>query len=997
MEFRNISIFYRLLFWFIGISVVIAVVSGVIYYSFSTTIIRESMEKQLNNILQSSVSYFDRGYTDHIEGDLKLLEAMPILDNMLTAGRDSMYMYKSDVEKLFLDISRYHSDIYLSLSFIDHKGVEKIKVEGNKRIKKYGTIHQYAHGDVCDRHISLLYERLKRGNPGDIMFEGPFFEKDRYVFVVAVNKREPEIGGFGGMILFHVDLSGYLTYISEVSIFGRNLIWLLDKNNNIIFSPSNSIFSPALVQSFLEGRKTEESEGRKTEESERFLKDETFIGSAAQSLLKVLIYIPPDVFSSQMKSAVRLTFLVTSLMILIAALIAYIISKQLTTPITTLVNASLSIGKGDFNVKVPVLSGGEMGLLSKTFNSMTDNLQKTTVSRDYMDNIIRSIIDTLIVINEKGKIKTVNEATNKLLGYRGDELIDKPLDLVLASEDLFDLREGEFCKIIAKGNIDNEEKVYLSKTGRKIPVLFSASGIIDARGDVLGIVCIARDISELKQAAETLRESEERARAITETASESIILMDNNGCISYWNPASEKIFGYTSQEIIGKYLHSLIVPQRYYGLYKKGFENFKQTGQGEVVGKLMELSAVRKNGAEFPIELSVSAIYLKGTWHAIGMVRDVTELKQARVERIKAEEVSQIIEVMEDGVGIATPELSLKDVNISWTGIFGYDEKSEVVGKSIADFIVKEERDKFIERVGNIFEERRSSRPYNYRSVNKEGKEFPTQISISVRKNDRGAPEEIVCVLRDISVIKEMEEEARVKEINMLAISKLATLGEVATGIAHEINQPLAYISGFIQNLEIAFDENSVNPEKVKEKLKRAYKQAGRITDIIQHLRTFGRKDQIGAAKDEIGIEDILDNTLLIMGERIRLNNINLIRKIEEGLPVLTVNANQLEQVFINLFQNSIDALKEIKAAEIKVTIYSDNGMVITEFIDNGEGMKKEVANKIFEPFYTTKEVGKGTGLGLSIVYGIIKEHNGTIHCESELNRGTSFTIKIPI
>ncbi len=241
------------------------------------------------------------------------------------------------------------------------------------------------------------------------------------------------------------------------------------------------------------------------------------------------------------------------------------------------------------------------------------------------------------------------------------------------------------------------------------------------------------------------------------------------------------------------------------------------------------------------------------------------------------------------------------------------------------------------------------------------------------------------------------EEESRLNEIQMLAVSKLATLGEVATGIAHEINQPLAYISGFIQNLEIAFEKNNIDPDKIKKNLKTAYRQVVRITDIIQHLRTFGRKDQEEKQKEITNMVKVLDNTLLIMGERIRLSNIDLKKIIEPDLPAIKGSSNQLEQVFINLFQNSVDALSSAKEAEIRIKMYSDKNMLITEFADNGEGIDKEIQKKIFEPFYTTKEVGKGTGLGLSIVYGIIQEHNGSVACESEINKGTTFIIKIPI
>jgi signal transduction histidine kinase len=176
-----------------------------------------------------------------------------------------------------------------------------------------------------------------------------------------------------------------------------------------------------------------------------------------------------------------------------------------------------------------------------------------------------------------------------------------------------------------------------------------------------------------------------------------------------------------------------------------------------------------------------------------------------------------------------------------------------------------------------------------------------------------------------------------------------------------------------------------------------AYKQVGRIVDIIQHLRTFGRRDDLELTP--VIIETVLYNTMLLMGERIRLKNIKLQRVVESELPCVLGSANQLEQVFINLLQNAMDAFpKSASGATIKVNVSlsEDRKWVVTRISDNASGIDAENLDKIFEPFFTTKEVGKGTGLGLSIVYGIISEHNGTITCESVKNKGTVFTIKIP-
>lgn len=256
----------------------------------------------------------------------------------------------------------------------------------------------------------------------------------------------------------------------------------------------------------------------------------------------------------------------------------------------------------------------------------------------------------------------------------------------------------------------------------------------------------------------------------------------------------------------------------------------------------------------------------------------------------------------------------------------------------------------------------------------------------------------VVLVFRDITERKQLEEERQNMRLKMMQRSKLASLGEIATGIAHEINQPLTYINSFIYRLQRKLEEDTIDKDVVKDEAETSRGQIYRITNIINHLRTFGRADDM--EKRQVSIETILNNTLLLMGEQMRFKNIKMKKDIKPDLPMISGSPTQLEQVFINLFQNAIDAFPEKpKNAEIRVgiSLFKDKGSIVIEVADNGMGIEKENIDKIFEPFFTTKEVGKGTGLGLSIVYGIIREHNGTISCESEVGKGSAFTVMLPV
>lgn len=241
----------------------------------------------------------------------------------------------------------------------------------------------------------------------------------------------------------------------------------------------------------------------------------------------------------------------------------------------------------------------------------------------------------------------------------------------------------------------------------------------------------------------------------------------------------------------------------------------------------------------------------------------------------------------------------------------------------------------------------------------------------------------------------------RAMEVKMLAASKLATIGEVATGVAHELNQPLTYISTFTQNLEMSLQEDTLNLERIKRRIGTVNEQFQRIDDIIRHLQTFGRKDEmVGESRaSPLQVADVIGKTQLFLGERIRMRNITLEERFEAQCPPILGHVNRLEQVFINFFQNAIHALADTADARIIVSVghLSEEGNVQVQFSDNGAGMEPAVREKIFEPFFTTKGVGEGTGLGLSIVHGIVQEHGGTIVCTSEPGQGTTFTLLFPV
>ncbi|MGR3178957.1 MAG: PAS domain S-box protein [Candidatus Anammoxibacter sp.] len=709
------------------------------------------------------------------------------------------------------------------------------------------------------------------------------------------------------------------------------------------------------------------------------------------------------------KKSEGFTLIIFAIAIILLTVLSLVISRSISIPIKKLVRIIQNVSSDKFDVEINVdqeKSRDEIGQLADSFNMMTDKLMvsrdELINAKDYIGNIIKTMADTLIVVSPDAAIKTVNQAALNLLGYREDELIGKPVGMIFVKEE----KEEELLKssgiedLIKKGFISGVEKTLLSKDGIKIPVLFSGSVMHDEQGNVQGIVCVAQDITEHKQAQQALQESEIKFRSLTQAAGDAIISTDNRARIISWNNGAQTIFGYKEEEVLGKQI-KVLIPERFRDAHEKGFKRINLTGKSDIIGKTVELQGLRKDGREFPAELSVATWVIMKRRYFSCIVRNITKRKE--LEQALASEKEQLAVTLQsigDGVVATDNKGNVVMVNKAAQELTGWTQE-EASGKPLSEVfhIVNEKTMKVIETpVEKVLETGLIV-------------EIADDTVLIARDGtmriiaDRAAPildkeDNIigaVLVFRNVTQSKRQEEERQDMQLKMMQSSKLASLGGVVTGVAHEINQPLTYISTFLQNIRIDIEDKiKIDETKLDKRAKTAYNEVKRINNIIQHLRTFGRQDDIEMCP--ISIETVFNNTLLLMGERIRLRNINLIKSIEPGLPMVLGNANRLEEVFINLFQNAVDAFdKRSKSAEIRfeVSLCDYKGSLMIKVKDNGTGIEKEALDKIFEPFFTTKEVG--TGLGLAIVYGTIQEHKGTIVCESEVGKGAAFTITLPV
>src|SRR5947209_2671529 len=243
--------------------------------------------------------------------------------------------------------------------------------------------------------------------------------------------------------------------------------------------------------------------------------------------------------------------------------------------------------------------------------------------------------------------------------------------------------------------------------------------------------------------------------------------------------------------------------------------------------------------------------------------------------------------------------------------------------------------------------------------------------------------------------IQRREQELRDKQEQLVQAGKLATLGELTTGVAHELNNPLNNIGLFVGNVIDLIEHGMTDKEQIILELRRATQQICKATAIISHLRTFGRAAPV--SREPISLRQVIERALALMREQLRLREIDVTADLGPAEPVVVGNPIQLEQVFINLLTNARDAVADAPRKAIRISGAVGAATVAVAVADTGPGIPPGLERRIFDPFFTTKEVGRGTGLGLSITYGIVKEHGGTISVVRRHGEGATFLLQLPL
>jgi len=487
-------------------------------------------------------------------------------------------------------------------------------------------------------------------------------------------------------------------------------------------------------------------------------------------------------------------------------------------------------------------------------------------------------------------------------------------------------------------------------------------------------------VTERKRSEESLRISEERLHAINCSVNDAIIMINGYGKVSYWNPAAEKIFGFSSHEFLHMELHKSIIPERYCESFLEGLVEFRKTGKAPPIGDRLEFPGLRKNGDEFSMELSLSSININDRWYALGIIHDITKRKKMEeVLRMLNNAIEQTMEM----VIITNEEGIVEYINPAVEKITGYS-KEEFIGFNPRLLKSDKHDNRFYK---NMWDMIKAGDIWKGQLVNKKksGELYDEEMTISPVQNAHGKITNFIAIKRDISETKNLQQQ-------LIQAEKLSSMGTFVSGVAHELNNPLSSILGFAQSLAT---KNNL-PTEMMNMIKIIEQESKRAAVIVHDLLRFSKKQTSG--KTPLIINDVLARVLNLQTYHFHKESLEVKTDYSKAPLTIKGDINQLQQVFINIIVN---AHYEMTKANVKgvLSIKSEKKEkdVLISIENNGPPIEEDHLNKIFDPFFSTKRIGKGTGLGLSISYGIIKDHGGKIWAENVGDSGVRFLIALPL
>jgi PAS domain S-box-containing protein len=597
-------------------------------------------------------------------------------------------------------------------------------------------------------------------------------------------------------------------------------------------------------------------------------------------------------------------------------------------------------------------------------------------------SVMESAIDAIISADVSGNIRSWNTAATALFGFNEEEVIGRPIELIIPErfrklhrEGLSRVSSGGPSRVIGK----TVEVAALRKNGSEFPVELSlATWFLDKDRYFTGII---RDISERKQA-------EQKFRSVTESAIDAIISADHTGHIVSWNNAATRILGYSPEETIGRRLE-IIIPERFHEAHRKGMQRVTAGGESRVIGKTVELFARTKSGKEVPIELSLSTWIVREDRYYTGIIRDIRERKQAE----------EALRMSEQALRAKTHELR---------------EKNDMLGNALSklqeiqnQLIMQEKMASLGKLSAGMAHELNNPAAAAQRGAAQLQALFvqlrDAYLKIDALKLEKNQIDKVIALGQlagesanrpdDADALSRSDRESALEDwLEDKGLENAWQLASPLVSMGFDRSEIDQLAEHFTPNQFLVVIEWLSCTHTIHSLISEISIGTGRIVEIVKALKTYTFMDK--APIQSVDVHEGLDNTLIILKNKLK-TGITVHREYAKDLPAINAYGSELNQVWTNIIDNAVDAM----AGQGTLTLRTRREVpwIVVEIEDNGVGIAEEIQNKVFDPFFTTKAPGEGTGLGLNISRNIIvQKHQGRITVTSQPGK-TRFTVRLPI
>ncbi len=585
-------------------------------------------------------------------------------------------------------------------------------------------------------------------------------------------------------------------------------------------------------------------------------------------------------------------------------------------------------------------------------------------NRHWME-IFDAITDFIVVHDQADKVLRVNRSLATMIGVPPPELIGVNMRALLALNGEVAPHSCPFCRAMAD---DSDEFVHpvFDRT-----YLVSTSRVHGAHDEGMQTIHVLKDISDR-------REAERRYRELFDNIQEGLFFSTPGGRFVEVNDAMVRMLGYGSREEL---LQIDIPTQLYFSPEQRGHHAAVMQENGSL--RNFEATLRRKDGS--PIHVLINAFGLHDNLGRLlqirGLMLDVTGLRTYQSELHRERDFSsKILSNTQSLILVADTAGLVSYANQRWYDA-GFDQR-ELLGRPLRELAASGSDQPLAESLQRTLDGQQVDN-LELQIVRGNGIAGKFSANLSPMRDEQGTVTSIVAVLTDIT-------DSAVLRDKLVHAEKMAAVGQLVSGVAHEVNNPLTAILGFADLLM----ENPDLPESARKDMRVILQEAQRTKQIVQNLLSFAR--QMPPQRASVQLNAILRRTMQLRSYDFNSHGVEVIEHLDDELPEVMGDAHQLQQVFLNILNNAYDAVHEVgRPPRIEIMSTKAGDTVEVSFRDNGDGIADPT--KVFDPFFTTKEVGKGTGLGLSICYGIVKEHGGEILCHNNHGgEGATFIVRLP-